>query len=597
MRLDELKGKLVISEEIFDDALAKNGWSWQELARGDLPYSFDEIQETIVNRRRDLWANVFLKEPDTGDPYSFFDYQLESVLYDGDCVHEDGSEVGKTRELMVILLQEAFTSPGGSCLVGAPEMVYLMDVISACEEQIHYLNPVLGKNLVKHVKHPHHEFHWANRHKTYFSPAGYEGRAFRGKHIRNKAFFDEAAKAKNPDIFTEFWRALKPSATARLYSVPDGDRTSTFYRLCQIAKGEKLDDNEDSGESDKALDDMGERNFRLFNWPKTLQPAPFWSPARKRWYIKLYGGEDSSGYLRNVLGKWGDPENSIFPWAEFSPCYNDIPEYRVIKFLVDKGTGTVRLTASSWSLAKTDSGKKEEEEDILDDREISLSRFKDSESPDHFKKILRRIFRGMPGLLYMGCDLGFSQDPSEFVVRLVFGKTWRTIARVQLKGVTYDLQADFIDAIDSIFNPKGIGVDFGNAGSAVVHILQSDDNYEGKNFDERVTGYMFGSACDQINEEGELITDKTTGKPKRCLMKELGVDLTVKKMQRVEWEVPPDKDYRNFFTSYTYRQGSRHRIFKTTDDHLIDAEIVCTLKQVIPDEGTEDFITCGSRVR
>ena len=594
MRIDELKGKLVIPQEIFDQTLEKNGWSWHQLARGDLEYSFDDIQETIVCRRRDLWANVFLKEPDTGDPYSFFNYQLESILYDGDCVHEDGSEVGKTRELMVILLHEAFTSPGGSCLVGAPEQVYLMDIISACEEQIDYLNPALGKSLVKHVKHPHHELHWANRHKTYFSPAGYEGSAFREEHIKNKAIFDETAKAKNPDIFTEFWRALKPSATSRLYSVPDGDRTCAFYRYCQMAKGEKLDDDEESGELDKANDRMGDRSFRLFNWPKTLQPPPFWTPERKRWYIKLYGGEDSSGYVRNVLGKWGDPENCVFPWVQFNPCYVNVPDYRVAKFIVDEGTGTVRLTASAWSFAKSVDGKKEEEEEVIDDREISLSRFKDADSPDHFVKILRGIFKGIPGLLYMGCDLGFSQDPTEIIVRLVFGKTWRTIARIQLKGVTYDIQADFIDAIDSIFSPTGIGVDFGNAGSAVVHILQSEGNYEGKDFDERVTGYMFGSACDQIDEEGNIIEDKISGKPKRCLMKELAVDLVVKKIQRVESEYPPDPDFRNNYTSYTYRQGSKHRIFKTTDDHLIDADLVCTLKQVIPEETMEDIFASGN---
>lgn len=594
MRIDELKGRLVIPEERFDAVLAKHGWSWHQLARGDLLYSFDQLQEIIVCKNRDLWANVFLKEPDTGDPYTFFDYQLDSLLYDGDCVHEDGSEVGKTRELMVILLHEAFTSPGGSCMVAAPEQVYLMDVISACEEQIHYLNPKLGKSLGKHVKHPHHEFQWLNRHKTYFSPAGYEGRAFRGKHIRNKSFFDEAAKAKNPDIWIEFWRAQKPSATSRIYSVPDGDRTCTFYKLCQIAKGEKVDDNKEEESVSKDLDGMGDRNFRLFNWPKTLQPAPFWSEARKRWFIKLYGGEDSAGYLRNVLGKWGDPENAVFPWVQFSPCYVNVPDYRVVKFLVDEGTGTVRVNASAWCLAKTESGKKEEEEEVLVDSELPLSRFKDSESPDYFVKILRGIFKGIPGLLYVGCDLGFSQDPTEIVVRLVFGKTWRTIARIQLKGVTYDLQADFIDAIDSIFSPKGIGLDFGNAGSAVCHILQSEGSYEGKNFDERVTGYMFGSACDQINEEGGLITDKITGKPKRCLMKELGIDLNVTKMQRVEWQLPPDPDYRNYFTSYTYRQGSKHRIFKTTDDHLIDAETVCTLKLVIPDDITEDLFASGN---
>jgi len=257
----------------------------------------------------------------------------------------------------------------------------------------------------------------------------------------------------------------------------------------------------------------------------------------------------------------------------------------------------VRFTASKWALFRSASGKKEEKEDVIIDREISLARFKDSDSPDHFSILLKTVFKSIPGLLYMGCDLGFSQDPSEFVIRLVYGKTWRTIARIQLKGVKYDLQADFIDVLDSIFCLKGIGIDYGNAGSAVVHILQSQDSYKGKNFDDRVTGYSFGAATDQIDEDGCTIVDKLTGKPKRCLVKELGVDLTVKKMHRMEIEWPPDRDYRNYFTSYTYRQGPRHRIFRTVDDHLIDAETVCTLNQVIPDDTADDFFSCGITVR
>lgn len=593
MRIDELQGKLIIPQERFEAVLEKNGWSWHALARGDLPFSFAEIQEFIVCKNRELWANVFLKEPDNGNPYTFFDYHLPSITYYGDCVHEDGSEVGKTRELMVIVLHSALTSPGGSCLVAAPMQVYLGDIISACTQQIFYLNPSLGKNLVKHVKHPHHEFHWINGHVTYFSPAGYEGAAFRGKHIKDELLFDEATKAKNPDIWNEFWRAGLPYANHRIYSVPDGDRTCTFYRLCKLAKGESLDEDDDEA-PDQALDDMGDLDFRLFNWPKTLQPEPFWSEKRRLVYIKRYGGEDSAGYVRNVLGQWGDPENCVFPWVQFGPCYVDIPDYRVAKFLVDAGTGTVRLTASSWSFAKSDDGKKEEVEDVLDDRELSLSRFKDSDSPDHFVKILRGIFKGKNGVFYVGCDLGYAQDPTEIVVREVFGKTWRTIARIHLKGVTYDLQAAILDAIDSIFNPKGIGLDAGNAGSAVLSILQNEEKYEKKNFDERLTGFQFSEVYDQIDEEGNLVEDKRLCRPKRVRAKDLGVDLNVKKMQRVEWEVPPDPDYRNYFTSYTYRQGPKYRIFKSTDDHLVDAETFCTLRQIIPDETTEDIFASGN---
>ena len=77
--------------------------------------------------------------------------------------------------------------------------------------------------------------------------------------------------------------------------------------------------------------------FRLFQWPKTIMPAPFWSKARKKFYVEQYGGEDAPEYQHNVLGQDGDPENTVFPWHHFSHCIKDVPEYRCLKILVDSG--------------------------------------------------------------------------------------------------------------------------------------------------------------------------------------------------------------------------------------------------------------------
>src|SRR5690606_41561870 len=61
---------------------------------------------------------------------------------------------------------------------------------------------------------------------TYYRPGGHDGEAFRGVHVNAFGFFDEAAKVKNAVIFSEFWRALKPGCRSRVYSVPDGDRST-----------------------------------------------------------------------------------------------------------------------------------------------------------------------------------------------------------------------------------------------------------------------------------------------------------------------------------------------------------------------------------
>lgn len=247
MQIELLKKKLCVPDEIFDGYLESRGWSWHQLARGELPLSFEDIQFGLICSDPVLWSRAFLKEPDTEEPYEYWDYQLESVRYWGDVIHSDGAEVGKTREIGNLLLWRAFTRSGRSSLVGAPEQIHLDEIIDYCNEQMFVLSPQLGKGLRKHKKHPHHVFYFHNRYKIYFSPGGFDGTGFRGKHVNDLCVMDEAAKIKNPDIWREFWRAAKPEAIFRIYSVPDGDRGTVFYQLKQRAKALQDGRNNKSG--------------------------------------------------------------------------------------------------------------------------------------------------------------------------------------------------------------------------------------------------------------------------------------------------------------------------------------------------------------
>lgn len=588
MEITDLKKRLFVPEELFENFLAAKGWGWQQLARKELPYSFEEIQLFLICSDPVLWSRAFLKESDTEAPYEYWPYQLPSITYHGDVIHSDGAEVGKTREIGNLILWKAFTKDGGSSLVGAPEQIHLDEIIDYCNEQMFNLNPDLGKGLKKHKKHPHHVFYFHNRHKIYFSPGGFDGTGFRGKHVDDLVIMDEAAKIKNPDIWREFWRAGKPSATFRIYSVPDGDRGTVYYKLKQLARGVNPSTSSGRTEEDGPEEDSPakDRQFRFFNWKKPAQPEPFWSDQRRRFYIDLYGGEDSPGYRRNILGEDGDPENAVFPWHQFSRCLKEIPEYRVIKIMVDEGSGTVSVFSAQYGVVYAES-RKEGREEILEDRTYSTGDFS-------IRAALKALFSPVPGLLYIGGDLGFSNDPTELVVRLVIGKTWRTIARVQLKGVTYDLQEQAIDALDDIFSPKGIGLDFGAAGSAVVHSFHAEGAYPGKHYDERLTGFQFAEALDDMDENGEVLIDRKTDKTKRLPAKELSTNIMVKKVQQQEMEYPYDPDYINQFPSHTYREGPRYRIFSKGNDHLIDAERVCTLKMIVPDNAGEDLFSSGN---
>lgn len=581
----DLGKTIMVPSEIFDATLRDLNWSWHQIARGEFPTPFtslEELQLAIICADPVLWTTAFLRNPDDPDrPWQFWDYQQESIRYSGNTLHECGAEVGKTREIIGYILWKVFTVPNGSGLVTAPMTIHLMEIIDAIVEQLQH-NPDLGRALVLHRKQPHHHLKFSSGFKVDFRPAGHDGEALRGVHVNTFAIMDEAAKAKNKDIFKEFWRASKPGCDHKLYSTPDGDRSCVFYRLCQKADGKlKAEDEEQS--DDAALKTL---EFRKFRWSKELMPPPFWTPERRRFYIDQYGGEDSPGYQQNVLGNWGDPENSVFPWYQFSRLLHEIPEYRCLKILVDESHGEVSLYGYELQSQTVDGVKGKPDVVVICDRRIRKSEF-------DIAAEIKAFFDPLPGLLFGGADLGFSQDPTEIYVKLVYGKAHRLVCRLQLKGVTYDQQAEAIDALDDIYDAgqhkMGWGVDFGNAGSAVVHILQGQDQYEHKDYESRLTGYQFGAAYDAVNEDGEVIIDKKTGKPIRLSAKELSTDLLTTKMQRTELQYPYDPDIVLYYPNHTYRNSSNRRIYKDVDDHVIDADRVLTLRVVLPGDNQEDL--------
>jgi hypothetical protein len=320
-------------------------------------------------------------------------------------------------------------------------------------------------------------------------------------------------------------------------------------------------------------------------------PPPFWTEERRRFYIDQYGGEDSPEYKHNVLGEDGDPEDTVFPWHQFKGCIRDIPEYRCLKILADAAAGEVSITGYRTEYVTTH-GDPSPRITLLTDEVCSLGAFfeRDEAGESEFTRLVKTFFVSVPGLKRGGGDFGFSSDPTEIIIKSIQGTRERTVARLQMKRVTYDQQCQALDALDDLYGSTGEiiwGTDFGNAGSSVAHDLQGLDIYAAKNYAERLRGFMFESTTENIDEGGEPVIDAKTGKPARITMKELATDLIVKKMQRLELEYPPDPDFSLFYTNHTVRMG-KHRIYKKEDDHLIDADRVQKLAGVMR-ETTEDL--------
>lgn len=571
----------------FDAWLQARGWAWRPLERGDYPLTLEESLVLFTLEDPVRWCETYLVESD-GSPYRFFDYQPPSIrAWDQDVVHQDGAEVGKTREIVALILWGHNTAFGGkrvnpSTLVAAPQQIFLNEIIDAIERQMGVFKALPGDSPLKQAwieprRTPHTQFRFRCpnfRHPDRpglatvdFRPAGHDGEAFRGVHVTALAIVDEAAKMKAKVQWTEFYRALMPRCRFRAYSVPDGDRNTEFHRVCASAVVDLP---------------QGQPGTRKFHWPKTIMPAPFWSAERDAHFVKLYGGRDTPGYVRNVLGEWGDAENPVFRWDQLLPNVVDLPDYRILALASDASNDALYCTATRLEL-KISEGKKSGTEHTLGDIAVGLEEFLHADDDTRRARFVELLAPYLPpvdgrGVYYAGADLGERNDPTEIIVSEEVGDTLRDVLRVNAKGLPYHAQEELIFQIDRHFGHRPWwGVDMGSAGTAVVKDLQNLDRFADAHFDERLVGFHFQEMVDCIGEDGEPLLDRKASEEEgrdvvqRAPAKHWSTQCIVARMQTRGYRMPFDGAVLNDYTSHTAREGSKWPIYAKKADHTIDA--------------------------
>lgn len=568
----------------FDAWLAKRGWSWGMLQADMLPVGFDQALLLFTVEDPVRWCEAFLLEYD-GQPFRFFDYQKPSIRsWNQDVVHEDGAEVGKSREIMALLLWAhstgcGFTQSQPSSLVGAPQQVFLIEIMDAIERQMGVLKGSQGESPLKYAwmeprRTPHTQFRILcpnvldpSRTTTGtidFRPAGHDGEAFRGVHVRTLALVDEAAKMKSKLQWSEFNRSLMPGCRFRYYSVPDGDRNSEFYRVCQ-----------------SAVVDLPEGNpgTRKFRWPKTIMPPPFWSPERDAHFVKLFGGRDTPGYQRNVLGQWGDAEDPVFRWGDILPNVVDLPDYRRITISADSKGGQLYVTVERIALQINDgnmAGIPLTLYDAVEDIGPYVGK-DDAARRAAWRDLLEPWLGHMrsEGVFWGGGDLGERNDPTELIVSEQVGTHLVDRLRVKATGLPYHAQKELIHEVDRIFGHSPFwGIDLGSAGTVVVKDLKNMECYGDANFDERMSGFHFQQSVDCVDEEGEsLVKQKFDGSEEieRAPAKHWATQCVVSRLQQRNYRLAYDGDVLNDYTSHTARHISKWPIYTTKNDHTIDA--------------------------
>ena len=254
------------------------------------------------------------------------------------------------------------------------------------------------------------------------------------------------------------------------------------------------------------------------NWPSSLNPE--FSPEKDTELALLYGGRGSAGYIHRVLGQHGFPAHAVFEIDDYLAC-------------VDEG---------------------------LDFVDVELNEGDSFENPTPVEA----------GDYYLGCDLGYVRDPSEFVVYESAPPHLINRMRVHLNGVNYSRQQEIICELDRAFEFRLIGIDCGNNGRAIAHNLMN----QGHAWCDKVLSVDFGAMI-----ELEPLPD---GRPDKRPAKQHMTDLLGRAMADRSLVFPRLPDREAQYASHTYRVGYAGRIvYDKGDDHIIDADRCAVLAHFI----------------
>lgn len=606
-------------------------------ATGKVPVSIEDIERLVSIDDPVAWAWLNFVERKAlrddedgkviipaGSPWALFDVQAAMARDTGNMIYECGAEVGKSRDVVLGCLWKTDTKEQGwSGLIAADSDITLQEIWTEIEFQLEE-NPAIGGGLVSTRVKPYREKTFVNGNSFQLRLCGHDGKQFRGAHA-DDVWADEVTKWKYWQQFNELWRAGRPGCEFRLYSTPDGDYSSPFYQMCvrstprDGSRGGSVETKPSAPLSDE-IPKSGKRTIT-----KMQLPYPLWSESRAAKYREQFGGEQSIGWITNVLGGWGTPSYSVFPMPTLKPCLKYLPHYRMVTAVIDREKRAVIFSAARLS-SKLDTEEGGVREDILAREVIPMV------SGAELGKMIAAFFPEdwlrdfTDPVLVCGGDLGSSQDPTELIFQRVVGSKWIDVFRLHLANADWPEQAAVVAALDHASGHRvKYGFDSGSAGAALVQVLTQMEEFwvcpmgcsAPVYFAERLSAFGFGDYSDEIDiRTGEPIPnpdkrDKNgNAMPRRLNNKEFSTRMLERKAQARDLEIAWDAGAGNpnlsgpqLLVNHTWisMNNKSERQFKKTDDHHVDARrqaaltIVAGLRDVFIEPSRETVASAGPR--
>jgi len=284
----------------------------------------------------------------------------------------------------------------------------------------------------------------------------------------------------------------------------------------------------------------------LFSWSRHQDPN--FTAADDEEQKAFYGGENSPDYQHMVLGIHGKRRYATFDFDHYQQCVNSSVHCPVIKITAEELKADV-------------------------------------------KHVQRRLVfpckLPFEGEKYLGCDIGWTTAPSEFVGYVYDGKYMANYFRVHVEGLKTNEQRDLITALDARHHFSGIGIDRNGIGLGVEHELQALNS----RLAFIVQGFFWG-------ENLVVAINRETSEEDKRESKTFATFLIEEGMRNKTIVLPDDNVREEQYIDMTHEvRPNGYIVYSATKDHIVDADRVAHLvKHMIKIKAQENVTDLGVRV-
>lgn len=289
-------------------------------------------------------------------------------------------------------------------------------------------------------------------------------------------------------------------------------------------------------------------NFEEFHFPSWENPS--YTPQLDREFRQEY---NQTTYEHEILADWGTVEFGVFDWTYFVNVFSYSYKPGSRKGAIYRAAEYTRISLTANDINK-----------LIGHNNIGA----------YLKQRLPE--RNPLAKYWFGADLGYTSDPSEFLIFEEYNGVMKLVVRIHMEHVTYDIQADMIALLDTHFLFNAMGMDRGNAGESVYHSLTTSiedstgyNKFKLHDFATRMIPVQFGQSVE---------LGKIKGERDRVPVKEWMTGLIIKQAE-MRLLIMPGVDYddeiENQFRNHTYNVGANGAIIYSKSgicpDHIVDA--------------------------